>query len=176
MEIKVSVESVDLASPIGELAEYDSDNDYMGRHKPYTLGEAVAAQIVAELKKDDRYNGLKKQVDNIRVDEIREQIRPIVQAAIVDEIPQTNTYGERTGKTTTLKELIADEARKLLSKRDDYGRGPSYVQKIMAAEVDRAVKQELSQAIADEKAKVVAAVRAKAADLIANAVKEGIGR
>ena len=38
------------------------------------------------------------------------------------------------------------------------------------------VKKELAEAMADEKAKVVAAVRAKAAELIAQAVKEGIGR
>ena len=68
------------------------------------------------------------------------------------------------------------EAKKLFTERADYGRGSTLAQRIVAEAIGSAFTRELAAAIADEKAKVVAAVRAKAAELIADAVKQGVGK
>lgn len=50
------------------------------------------------------------------------------------------------------------------------------VQKLVREQVEKALRAELSEVIADEKAKIVAAVRGRAADIMARAITEGIGR
>lgn len=178
MEIKVSVDNVDLSSVIGESGRYDEDGDYVGAG-PKTLGEAVAAQIAADLKRNDQYPGLKQKVMDVRNEEIREQIRPIVAAAIEGNVQKTNEWGQPVGQATTLHALIVKEVNDYLKRKvsDGYrSSNQTVIEKFVQDAVDKVVKTELAEAIAEEKTKVVAAVRAKAADLIAEAVKQGIGR
>jgi hypothetical protein len=177
MEITVTVESVDLASVIpGKTRVYDPDTeeyDYADR----TVGEAVAEQVAAALMKTDEYRLLKHRVLEIRDEEIRAQVKPIVEKAITTSIQPTNGYGRPVGQPVSLEEVIVKEAHAYLTKRDGYGdRSVSVVQKVVSDAVEKAIKTELARAIVEEKEKVVAAVRAKAADLIATAVKEGVGR
>lgn len=175
MEIKVSVENVDLTSVVGEHYVQTGEDDY-GR-VPQTLGQAVAVQIADDLKRDDSYKTLKQQVLSLREAEVREQLKPIVTEAIQGEIRRTNQYGEQYGEPVTLRSLIIDEVQKVLTKKDGYDRNAAtFIEKIVRDEVERALKKEIADALAEEKAKVVAAVRAKAAELIADAVKQGIGR
>lgn len=176
MDIKVEVGPVTLDTPVGEHRVYDEDGDYTAQ--PVTLGEAIAKQVFADIKRGERYNSLRDMVENLRAEEIRGQIRPIVEAAVTKPIQRTNMYGSPTGEPITLTELIVSEAQAYLTKRDDrYGADKrTVIEKLVADAVDKAIRKELSEAIAEEKAKVVAAVRAKAADLIAEAVKAGVGR
>lgn len=177
MEIKIAVESVDLTSVIGEWREYDVEGDYVGTGEK-TLGDAVAAQIAADLKRDEGYSTLRRRVMELRDQEIRTQIAPIVAKAIEDPVQRTNEYGRPVGEPTTLTELIVKEVHAYLTRRSDQYRSGSQtvVEKFVADAVDKVVKRELAEVIVEEKAKVVAAVRAKAAELIAQAVKEGVGR
>lgn len=172
MEIKVSVEDVDLTSVIGQ--RYDDEDGRV----PTTLGEAVAREIVESLKRGDEYRTLAQQVQDIRTEEIRRQVEDEVRAALTGSVERTNQFGERTGKTTTLREEIVRLAADALKvdHRNSYSRELTPAQKVIREEVDRAIAGELKAAVDDEKAKVVAAVRAKAAELIATAVKEGVGR
>lgn len=179
MQINVSVEdieSIDLTTPIETRTRHDEEGD--PEEYEVTLGHLIADKVTAALKKDDSWGGIKKRFLEIRDEEIREAVKPIVKDAIERPIVKTNTYGEPTGTTTTLTEVIVAEANKLLSERDGYGghRGATFTQKIANEAVGRAFESELAKVLADEKAKVVAAVRAKAADLIADAVKQGVGR
>jgi hypothetical protein len=173
MEITVTVDTtgIDLATPIGQ--QYGEDGP-----EARTVGDEVVRQIVASITRSDGYSGIPARLRELRDEEIREQIRPIVAAAVSEPLQRTNEYGRPVGDAKPLTELIVEEVRSYLKRRaDNYDRtGRTVVQKLIADEVDRVVTGELRQAIADEKAKVVAAVRAKAADLIATAVKEGVGR
>ena len=65
---------------------------------------------------------------------------------------------------------------KLNTRSSGYSHQSSALQEIIRTEVDRALTAELKVVVDAEQAKVVAAVRAKAAELIAQAVKEGVGR
>lgn len=175
MNINVDVTDVSLDSVVGDRRVPDGDGGY--DREPLTLGQAVAKNIAHRLTKDDRYPQLRDQVLELRKEEVRRQLEPIVAAAIAAPIQRTNTYGAPVGEPTTLNELIISEVHTYLSGRDQYRREDGTIlEKLIRGAVTKAINAELSEAIAEEKAKVVAAVRAKAAELIADAVKEGIGR
>jgi ubiquinone biosynthesis protein UbiJ len=175
VDIIVQVQGdIDLSTPVGQHHVQVSEDDWTTEAQ--TLGDVVAAQISAAVQRDDGYRTFKKRVLEIQDEQIHEQVRPVVAAAIEASTQPTNAFGHPTGAPLTLTELIVKEAREVLTKRADYGRGSTYLEKVVAEAVDKAIKKELAEAITDEKAKVVAAVRAKAADLIAQAVREGVGR
>lgn len=176
MNIDVTVSNVDMASVVGTHRVHDPEDGYY--QAPMTLGDAVAKEIAEDLKKDKDYPGLARRVKEIRDEEIRALIRPTIEAAIQAPIQKTNTYGEPTGQTTSLTELIVHEAQKYLTTpADQYNRDRGTVlQKMVREEIGAAFKRELAAVIADEKAKVVAAVQAQAAELIAEAVRQGVGR
>jgi hypothetical protein len=152
--------------------------------EPITLLDAIINAAVVRLSKEDEYRevhgGLRKRVAAIRDEEIRALVKPELEAAMTAPITPTNHWGEpTTGKTTTLRELIVAHATKFFTEKTDegYNRPQSTAaQRVVAEAVEKELTAELRAAVADEKAKVVAAVRAKAAELIATAVKEGVGR
>lgn len=175
MDITVNVENVDLNSIVGEHYTQVGEDDYA--RTPQTLGQAVAVEIAKKLEQErDGWQSLTQRIAAERATQVQEQVKAVVAAAIVAEVQPTNGYGQPTGTPTSLTDLIMEAVGKALHKRTDYDRRPTLLQKVIAEEVEKALKKELTDAIADEKAKVVAAVRAKAAELIATAVKEGIGR
>ncbi len=167
MHIDVTVTDVDLASVINPGDDYSRSR---------TLADAVVAKVVADFHRTEDGRDLARRVAAIRDEEIRAVIRPIILDAVAAPVQQTNGFGEVTGQTTTLTMLIMQQVQTALGERSDYGRGPTDLQKLVATEVDKAIRAELAETIKEEKAKVVAAVRAKAADLIATAVREGVGR
>lgn len=179
MQINVKVEdieSVDLATPIETRYRYDEDGDRESYE--VTIGHLVADKVFAALKKDDNWGGVHRKFLEIRDEEIRKAVQPIVTEAIAGPIQKTNNYGEPTGQSTTVRELVMAEASALLTRSaDSYGRGSETVlQKFVREQIAAAFTKELAAVVAEEKAKVVAAVRAKAAELIADAVKQGVGR
>jgi len=179
MQINVSVEdikSIDLSTPVETRYLYDADGER--EECEVTLGHLVADRVTAALRQDDSWGGVKKRFLDIRDEEIRAAVQPIVAEALAGPIQKTNGYGEPTGTATSIRELIMEEASALLTKpADSYGRGRETVlQQFVRKEISVAFTKELAAVVAEEKAKVVAAVRAKAADLIADAVKQGVGR
>lgn len=177
MDIKVEVGPIDLNTVIGEHRIYDDEEDGY-RTEPVTIGQAVAKQVFADLKRDTHYGALQREVLSLRTEEIRAQLEPIVRAAIDQPMRKTNTYGEPTGEPTTLRALIVAEVEALLKRpADQYSREKgTWLQALIREQVDKALRAELAEVLKEEKEKVVAAVRGKAAELIAEAVKAGIGR
>ncbi|AYF29276.1 hypothetical protein CSH63_17750 [Micromonospora tulbaghiae] len=172
MNITVNVDDVDLTSEIGN--GYDEEGNPAAR----TLGEEVARKLANALMRDEEYPGLRRKVMGLREEEIREQLKPIVSAAIEEGVQETNRWGEPTGTPTTLRALIIAEAGKLLKQpADNYSRDKgTWIDALVRDNVQKVIRAELGAVLAEEKAKVVAAVQAKAAELIAQAVKEGVGR
>jgi len=175
MEIKVDVSNVSLTSVIGEHYRQTGEDEW--NTEPQTLGDAVAAYIATALQKGEEFKTLYKRILELRDEEIREQVKPIVAAAIAAPVQRTDGYGAPIGEPVPLADLIVKEANTTLAKRDSYDRGSStFVVKIIRDEVERVFKNELSATITAEKAKVKAIVQAKAAELIAATITEGFGR
>ncbi|MER7164528.1 hypothetical protein ABT336_00395 [Micromonospora sp. NPDC000207] len=174
MEITVNVEPIDLTAEIGGT-RWDSHAE---EEVPRTLGDEVVRKIVVDLRDSTEHSTLRKQVAELRVEEIHAQLAPIVTEAIQQGVRKTNGWGEPVGEPTTLRALIIDEVEKLLRKpADNYNRDKgTWIEALVKDNVNKVIRAELSEALAAEKAKVVEAVRAKASELIAAAVKEGIGR
>ncbi|WP_045746422.1 hypothetical protein [Actinoplanes rectilineatus] len=179
MQIRIHVDGldgIDLATVVNTEAYYDDERD---ERVPAarTLGEVVAEKISARLTADDQWPTLRSRFLELRDEAIREAIVPIVQQAIAQPLTKTNTYGEQTGQTITMTELIIEETTKYLNKpADSYSRnGETTLQKWLRDQVATVLGKELAAVMAAEKAKVVDAVRAKAADLIAEAIKQGLG-
>lgn len=174
MNINVDVTDISLDSQVGTHRVYDGEGGYDSA--PLTLGEAVADRIAERLTKDDRYPTLRDEVLQLRKEEVLRRLEPIVTEAINRPVQRTNTFGDVVGGPTSLTDLIVKEARDYLSKSDGYSNRETVLQKTVREAVDKAIKKELAAVVAEEKEKVVAAVRAKAAELIAEAVKQGVGR
>lgn len=148
-----------------------------------TLADAIVDRAVATLTRDQEYRevhgGLAKRVSLIRDEEIRERVRVEIDKVMAQPIHATNQWGERTGGETTLLALIVAEGEKFFTekrKTDSYDRGPALTgaQRVVAELVQKHLVKELAALFAEEKARVIEAVRGKAADLIAQAVKDGL--
>jgi hypothetical protein len=177
VDIKVEVGPIDLTTVVGEHRVYDDEaEEYRGSE--LTLGQAIAHKVFEDLRREDYYGDLKRKVAELRTEVIKEQIAPVITKALADPIQQTNQYGEARGKETTLRALIVEEVGRLLkSPADQYSRDKgTWLQALVRSEAEAALRKELGEVIAEEKAKVVAAVRGKAADLIAESIKAGLGK
>ena len=171
--IKIHVEELTLDTVIGQ--RYDSETD---RRCDQTLADAIVEVAARNLLNDADWLNVKERIRSLRDEEIRARVAVEVEAAMSGPVSITNIYGEATGRSTTLREEIAKltaEALKM-DHRNNYSRELTPAQRCIRDEVDRALAAELASVVKEEKEKVVAAVRAKAADLIAQAVKEGVGR
>ena len=147
MNITVKIDEVTIDTVVGEVVAFDEEGD------PYRQGERTVADIVAEqimkrLLKDDGYPRLAERVAQIRTEEIREAVKPLITEAITRPIRSTNSYGEAVGPETTLSALIAAEARAMLAKPvDAYSRsGQTVLGKIVAEEVATAFRAEVAGA------------------------------
>lgn len=160
-ELVLKTPSLSLDTPVG------------GR----TLADLVCRAALNKLAKGPEWDNLNDRVRKITDEEIRAHVTELLKDALTGDLRRTNTYGEPHGEPTTLRTLISEEARRALTALTDNYRGPreTVVGKLVREEVERALKTELVEAIADEKTKVVAAVRAKAGQLIAEAVTKGVG-
>lgn len=183
MQINVNVEgldAVDLTTVIGDEIAYYNPETEETEHRPRSLGDIVAEKladkIYAKYAHEDLY-ALREVVQKERVAMIRERLAPEVEQALTGGIQKTNSYGEPTGGATTMRELVIAEVTQVINgKSDRYSKTPPLLATVVNREVTTLLQRELAEIYAKEKEKVVAAVRAQAADLIAEAVKKGLGR
>lgn len=143
-----------------------------------TLADLIVHQALDKLAKGEYWNSLAKRVQDIAAEEIRGHVAELLKDALNGDLRRTNSYGEQQGEPTTLRTLIAEEAKKALTQVTDNYRGPreTVIGKLVREEVERSLKAELGVVIQEEREKVVAAVRKQAAQLIAEAVTAGVGQ
>ena len=169
--------SLDLDAIVGH-EQYDGDGEPVGG--PVTLldriAELAAIQLVHRLAKDrdkDTYGGLVKRAQDIRDDEIREQVKVLIEEALSAPIFKTNGYGERSSEPTTLREIIAETVRKELTVPQDQGYNrpkQTTVTAFIQKEVNRAVTAEFKKAMQEAQDEVRAAVKERGAEVIAETV------
>jgi hypothetical protein len=134
MQINVNVDNTDLSTAIGEKRTYDEDGDYVGT-EPITLADEVVAQLVKDLRVSDEYKTLRQHVAEIRDEVIRDRIKAEVDAAFAAPLTETNKYGQPTGNTTTLVELVIAEVSKFMSEKVSRNGYPDYSGKPRAVAV-----------------------------------------
>lgn len=167
MEINVNVDSVNLTDVIEEYGER-------------TLGDTIAAGLIQRIANSDHYQKLTGLVKDVRDQEIRAQLTPVIAEALAKPIKRTNTWGEPTGTDTTLREVIVDEARKWLnSKADDrYGSNNSEtnLQKMIRTEVRDAFANEIADAVKAAREAVTVQLGQDIGERISGVVREALAK
>lgn len=139
---------------------------------PNTLRDDIVRAAVAQLLPELR-QALVDEITTEAAQQIREQVTSVIAETLAAPIQTTNRWGDGAGPPTSLRSLIGQEVERYTKgKRESYGgqvTGP--FQELVKAEVHRAMEKELRDAIADARRRVQAEVHAKAAQLIADAVK-----
>jgi hypothetical protein len=171
MNITIKVDDVTLDTVVADVVGYDEDGDLIERGGK-TVAHMVAEQITARLVKGDRWSKMADKVSEVRTEEIRAAVRPLIEEAISGPVRQTNSYGEPVGQETTLRALILEEVRKLMKEpADRYGRDSgTLLSKTIADEVQKAIKAE----IADEVKKARDLVSGQIGQMMATAVQQGL--
>jgi hypothetical protein len=172
--VNVDTEGLDLTTVVGRRRVRDEDGDWTEDDE--TLGDVLVAELLRQVMKNDDWRGVKGLVKQIREEEVRAAVQREIAEALTTTVPITNTYGEPTGQTTTIRALIADMAKDALTKpADRYGSGESAVRQVLRKQVDVALAAELLAVVKEERAKVVATIRGHAAEIIAKTLEQGLG-
>lgn len=139
------------------------------------IAPMVTTELVRKITVADEWSGLAKRIRDIRDEEIREQLRPMVAETLSASIQRTNHYGEPTGDPVTLREVVAETGRKLLIEPQRNGSGYStnetLVRRLIREEVDAAFGRELKAALDEAKAEIRTAVQAKGAAVLAETIQ-----
>lgn len=171
MKIEVTVDEVSLASVVDTTyAGINEDGEEIGI-EAVTIRDLVVIELANRVVKDPEWPTLRTRISQIRDDVIRSAIEPAVTEAMAKPIQLTDSYGSPKGEPTTLRELVMKEAQTYLTRAGD-GYGGDRVtptQKFIRDEIGRQFQSELKAVIDGEKAKVKNALRAKAADFLADA-------
>lgn len=173
MDIKVTVENIDLGDYID--GHRDEDGDYIPGG---TLADAIVRQLVDKHSRSDAWKGIAERVQAIRDDEIRTQLAPVIAEALTKPIQTTNAYGERTGTETTLRELIAAEARRYLNEPSDrYNTDrTSRLQVEVRKAVAEAFKDEVAGAVQEVRDAVAEAVGGNFTEMVSAAVSQALAK
>lgn len=174
MQFTVNVDSIDLGDYIDAHLDEDGDRVPAG-----TLGDAVVRQLVEKFSRSDLYRGLAERVRTIRDEEIRAAVAPAIAEAVSAPIQSTNRYGEKTGEQTTLREVIADEARRYLTERntDSYARDKGTRLQVAVREaVDAAFREEIAAEVRQARDAVTKQLGTTVALLVTDAVQQALAK
>lgn len=180
--IKVEL-TLDLDKHIHSGWRQTSEDDYAPIETTLeTLVLDLAARKVADMSTRDREltTEIRSRVAQLRDDEIRAHVRPLIEEALTRSLQRTNSFGEPAGEETTLRDLIlaevGAEVKRLASvKTDRYAarsdaRTP--LQEMIEKEVGAAFAKDVRAELDKAKAEILAAVRAKGAAVLAQTVQD----
>lgn len=174
MNIEVKVDDVSLNTIVAEAVGYDENSGDLYEKGGVTVAHLVASMVVDRLVQDrDRWYEMSRTVTEIKRDVIREAVLPMVEKAIAEPIQKTSVYGDPIGDPVTLREVIVDEARKLVNKpAEQYSRsGQTILQKVVAEEVRAAFGEEIKDAVKQAREQVAGEIGQQVAAAVANAMK-----
>lgn len=172
MNIEIKIDQLDVDSIIAKSYERDEEGEIVGE-AGIRLGDAIVAKLVAEVKQGSGWHdGVRSRVKQIRDEEIRVACRDVIADAMSQPLAATNSFGERTGAPTTLREMIFKEAQKALGTTGNrYDQDKSLIEKVIKTEVEAALKKELQPILDGAKVRVREAANAHAAAIISSAVQ-----
>lgn len=175
MDIKVIVESIDLGDYID--GHRDEDGDYVPGG---TLADNIAHQLVEKFSRSDLYDGFRDRVQRLRDEEIRAQLAPAIAEALANPIRRTNSYGERIGEDTTLREVIVDEARKWMTTKADDRYGSNNTETNLRKMIREAVRDtfatEIAEAVKQAREAVVTELGTTVSEMVADTVRQALAK
>lgn len=176
VDIKITVDDISLSTVVADVISYDDDGDAVPEGVE-TVGDKVAQIIAKEAMRRPEYATLRDRVTEMRKEIIREELRPIITAALHAPLRKTNTYGEPTGATTTLNEMIMEEAAKAwATSKDSYGRDKTTVQDVIRTEVRAHINEAVAKAVKEAQEAALKAIGDVAASPVIEAVKKALGK
>lgn len=164
MNIILQIDETHLNAVVGDIVSFDEDGDAVVEGQK-RVADMIAEQIAARVASTEEFRELRKKVTAIRDEMIREKLEPVLAEAMSTPIQKTNWMGEPTGDVMTMRELIVDAARDVVSKPDRSGRNQaSWVQNFIYDEVRKMFEKELKQELADAKAKLTQEITGRTAN------------
>lgn len=136
---------------------YSGDPD-QEQPEPFAGPREIIQKIVADKLYTDLSKTIREFISQELRDNVQVQVETILREVIANPIVPTNRFGDRTGETTTLKEMITKQADATLKSKvnsrgevDPYGSRDTrpWVSHVVAQEVSKVMKGELQQAVAD---------------------------
>lgn len=171
MNIEIKINELTMETIVAKAFERDEDGDIIGEGG-VRLGDAIVDRLVHEIKHGENsyFNpDIKKRVKEIRDEEIRTAVRDEITAALTTPIHATNSFGERTGVPTTLREIIFKEAQKALGTTGNrYESDKSMMDKIIGSEIQKALAAEIKPVLDKAKADVKLNADRIASELLAD--------
>lgn len=131
-----------------------------------------AALSLANQVDHDVRSVLRRRIETIADEEIRDMIKPHLEEAFGSLLQPTDSFGHPKGEPRTLAEVIVEMARKELTKTSGKydSRNATIIQTILHEEVQRQLGAELQEAVKEGRAEVLAAVKDRAAEVIGETV------
>lgn len=168
VDATIATISIDLSTPFG--ARYSSDSE---EYEPVTLGSELLDRLERRLA-DGFAAQANKMLQAALADRIKDTAEQLVAEAITRPIRQTNSWGEPTGKETTMREAIHAEVQKWLtsSNSNSYDRNNKQnLAGLIEQAVHKVMANEMAEVIKGEKAKLVTAVREQGAQVLADTLR-----
>jgi hypothetical protein len=148
------------------------------------IRDAIQREVVSAIRRDIEQD-IKRSVLEILKTEAQNQVAVIIDDLIQGQIPITNNYGERTGKTTTLRELIMEQVNDTLTRkvtrngsaaRNYDNDAQPYVVHVAQKEAKAVVDKELKAAVDQAVAQVKKAVSDQTATTLSEQIMRGLSR
>lgn len=175
---------VDTDKLLDQLGWCDVEQDYDG--EPVEVGgkydlRSNLAGLVADRLADRLRDQMVDVVREILREKVTEHVGAIVEETIAAPIRKTNRYGEQSGESVTLREMVVDEAKAAMTRTYDrhgkptgpYNRdGLTLVEQVANKAATEALRGELAEATTE----AVAEVKAKVTGLVADELSARIAR
>lgn len=183
--VQIVVDEKKLLTEIGWTDYYqDRDGEYHEEGGKFDVRGNLAGLVAERLAKamDDEMRAVVRETVAERA---TTRVAEIIDEVITGEIHQTNTWGERTGKTTTLREMIADQIKDQLTRKvnsrgetERYASNGSipYVQYVAQEAARAAIKGELSEAAQEAVEQVKAKVTGLVAEELGTKIVQAVSR
>lgn len=178
MEINVNVTGdVDLAQKVGvtRRREYDPDGDWSYVETDQTLADLVAERLVDKLMADSTaaYE-MRRKVAELRDQMIAERLSAVIDATFDQILTLTDGYGRQKGEPVSFTDQVLKEAAAYFNKPAERYSQTTRAQELVRDVVRREMEKELRAVVAAAKAQAVEAVKAKAAEFIAQQITAGV--
>lgn len=169
--------AIDLSTVVGQHYVQRGEDDY--GTEPETLGDRVAAVVAEKVYQAGKREDAWPSTSQLYAEAINRAVEERVAAEMNRSVTPTDSYGSPKGAPTTLGEIIDQRIATWLKQPagDSWnGRGSeSNLQKLINAAVGSALTRDVNGAIESAKVQVTAAVKAQAAQVLAETLTRAAG-